>query len=101
MSDSQPRPLHDWILDLTVGGLVGAVLAGIVAWNLLIYSGVEGGYQAGIGDAFRHNFFVGVGLTVVLAAGPVLGVVYARRRRSSRAARATSTESAQPSGPSS
>jgi len=66
------------------GGLAGAVVAGIVAVNLVIYLGVEGGYEAGLGDVFGHSVVLGIVVISVLVAGPVLGVTYLRRRRRHR-----------------
>lgn len=37
-----------WFVDLAVGGLGGLVIAWIVAVNLVIYLGVEGGIRLGL-----------------------------------------------------
>jgi hypothetical protein len=71
-------------VDVGVGGLIGGLVALIAAWNLLIYLGVEGGYEASLGDAFAHNPLVGALVAAVLAAGPVIGTSMARRQRRKR-----------------
>lgn len=79
--------LRGWFVDLAAGGLVGAVIGGIVAVNLTIYLGVEDGYQAGIGDIFQHSLLAGILVVGVLIAAPGLGVAYARRQRAARTVR--------------
>lgn len=76
--------LRGWFVDLVVGGLGGLVIAGIVAVNLVIYLGVEGGYQAGLGDVFGHSVVLGTLVIGVVVGGPVLGVTYMRRQRQQR-----------------
>ena len=67
--------------DLLVGGLVGAVVGAIVAVNVVIYSGVEGGYEATIAEVFRESPVLGALVVAILLAGPVLGALAARRFR--------------------
>ncbi|MFP3883018.1 MAG: hypothetical protein ACLFRT_08445 [Actinomycetota bacterium] len=81
MSQSQ---FGGWFVDLVAGGLGGLVIAWIVAVNLVIYLGVEGGYQAGPGDVFEHSWILGTVVVAILAAGPVLAVTYMRRQRRQR-----------------
>ena len=88
-SSTDPAPtegssLRGWIVDLVVGGVLGVIGAAVIVFNLLIYLGVEGGYHAGIQGAFDHNKFTGVLVLATLVAGPLLGVLLARRRRASR-----------------
>ncbi|MGA9596856.1 MAG: hypothetical protein WBV06_11900 [Acidimicrobiia bacterium] len=73
-----------WLTDLTMGGLVGGVVGAIAAVNVIIYSGIEGGYEASIKQVFRQNTIVGVLTVLVFAAGPVAGVIVARRMRRKR-----------------
>lgn len=70
-----------WVTDLAAGGFTGLLIAGIVAVNLVIYAGVERGYEASPADVFEHSVVLGVVVILVLVAGPVLGVVLLRRRR--------------------
>ena len=73
--------MRRWPTDiLVVGGVVGA----IVAVNFVIYVGIDRGYEASIADVFRQNTLAGSATVAILAAGPVLGVVVARRRRRKR-----------------
>ncbi len=66
---------------MVAGGVVGAIVGAIVAVNVVIYAGPDTGYQSSIGDVFEHDVFVGFLTVTVLLAGPVTGVVIARRRR--------------------
>lgn len=74
--------VHGWLTDLLVGGIAGGVVGAIISVNLVIFSGVDEGYQAGLGDVFRHNPAVGVLALAILIGAPVTGVILARRRRS-------------------
>lgn len=56
------------------------MVAGIMAVNLIIYLGVESGYEAGLGDVFGHSVVLGIVAISVLVSGPVLGVTYLGRR---------------------
>ena len=64
-----------------MGAVVGAVVGLIAAVNVMIYSGVEDGYQAGLARLFEHNAVAGVAAVALLVAGPVAGVLIARRMR--------------------
>lgn len=76
-----------WVVDLVVGGLVGGILGAIVAVNVVIFSGIERGYESGFSEIFDYHWLLGIVTVMVLAAGPVLGVMFARRWRKIRAAR--------------
>lgn len=83
------RTTRHWIMDVLVGGAVGAIAGAIVAVNVVITSGIDRGYEATILEIFRENVLVGIVTVTVLASGPVLGVVAARwLRRRTRSARA-------------
>jgi len=64
---------------MVFGGLIGVVVSAIVAVNLVIFLGVPGGYEAGLGDVFRHSPLLGALVVAVLVAGPVLGILAGRR----------------------
>jgi len=70
-----------WVIDVVVGGVLGAVVGVVVALNLKILSGVDTGYEASIAEVFDHQPLVGVLVIAALVAGPVLGVIAARRLR--------------------
>lgn len=59
---------------------VGFGVAAIVAINLVIFSGIEDGYEASLPEVFRQNVFVGILVVLILAIGPVAGVMIARKR---------------------
>ncbi|HYO85501.1 MAG TPA: hypothetical protein VES01_03440 [Dermatophilaceae bacterium] len=73
-----------WVLDLVVGGLTGGVVGAIVAVNVVIFAGIDRGYESSLADVFRESALVGVLVVVVLLGVPVLGVVTARRIRRGR-----------------
>lgn len=73
-----------WLVDAVVGGIVGGVVGAIVAVNFVIYVGIDRGYEASIADVFGQNMLAGIVTVTVLVAGPVLGVVVARRLRRKR-----------------
>lgn len=86
MSDSAPERsrIRGWLVDVLAGGIVGGVTGAIVAVNVVIFSGVDRGYQASLREVFDHSPILGVVVVMVLAAGPVLGVLVARRQRGRR-----------------
>ncbi len=73
-----------WVLDLVVGGTVGGVVGSIVAVNVVIFAGMDRGYESSPADVFEQNPLVGLLVLVVLLGGPVLGVMTARRIRRGR-----------------
>lgn len=73
-----------WLVDLLIGGLAGGIAGAIAAVNVVIYSGIDDGYEASIPEVFRQNAVVGVIVVIILIMGPVGGVIVARRRRRSR-----------------
>jgi uncharacterized membrane protein len=75
---------REWMADALVGGLVGGVVGAVVAVNFVIYVGIQDGYEASLPDVFRQNVVAGIVTVLVLFAGPVLGVIVARRLRRRR-----------------
>lgn len=75
-----------WLLDLAAGGMVGGAVSAVVAVNVVIYSGIEQGYEASLVEVFQYNPIVGVVTVAILVSGPVLGVMAARRLRRNRMA---------------
>lgn len=63
-----------------IGGLVGLV----VAVNVVIYSGIEEGYEADLADVFGQRPIVGLLVLSILVVAPVVGVLAARRIRLER-----------------
>ncbi|WP_299441410.1 hypothetical protein [uncultured Phycicoccus sp.] len=81
MTSTTRSRTRGWVVDVLLGGIPGAVLGGIVAVNVVIFSGIDRGYEASIAEVFRENAVVGVVTVLVLLAGPVLGVWAVRRLR--------------------
>jgi uncharacterized membrane protein len=72
---------RQWIVDGLVGGAIGAVIGAIVVVNFVITVGIDAGYEASIPEIFRESAVAGVVTVLILVAGPVLGVLVARRLR--------------------
>lgn len=70
-----------WLVDCLVGGTMGLVLAGIIAVNLVIFSGIDTGYESNISEVFDYNPMVAVAVVAILVIGPALGIFLARARR--------------------
>ncbi|HKX76862.1 MAG TPA: hypothetical protein VJR05_15875 [Acidimicrobiia bacterium] len=73
------------LVDLVVGVFAGALIAAVLAVNMVIYSGIPQGYEAGLVEVFNYNSLLGIAVVIVLLAGPLLGVltmVRLRRRKS-------------------
>jgi hypothetical protein len=66
------------------GFVIGLVLGAIASVNVVIFSGIEDGYEAWPFEVFEENALVGVIAIVVLVAGPVIGVIIALRESPSR-----------------
>jgi hypothetical protein len=73
-----------WLADVAVGGVVGGITGAIAAVNFVIFSGIDGGYEASIAEVFRQNTLVGIVTLAILGFGPVCGVVIRRRARRNR-----------------
>lgn len=69
------------VLVTIVGVVVGFVVGAIVAVNVVIYSGIDRGYEASPSDVFSQNPVAGILALAALIAGPVTGVYLARRVR--------------------
>ena len=69
------------ITDLVVGAILGLAVGAIIAVNVVITAGVDRGYQATIPEIFDESIILGVITVAILAAGPVVGVIVARRIR--------------------
>jgi multisubunit Na+/H+ antiporter MnhB subunit len=77
--------VRGWLVDLAVGGLVGGLVGAVAAVNFVIYTGIEQGYEASLVEVFQHSLIAGIVTVMILVAGPVLGVLTARRLRRRRA----------------
>lgn len=77
--------MKGWLVDLAVGGLVGGLVGAIAAVNFVISTGIEQGYEASLGEVSQHSLIAGIVTVMILLAGPVVGVLTARRLRRRRA----------------
>ena len=73
------------LLDVVVGGLIGGLVGAVLAINFVIYAGIQQGYEASLVEVFQHSLIAGIVTVMILIAGPVLGVLTARRLRRKRA----------------
>lgn len=62
------------------GALVGLVVGAIASVNVVIFGGIEDGYEASIPEVFDESTLVGLIAVVVLVAGPVIGAIIALRQ---------------------
>ena len=76
--------MKGWLVDVAVGGLVGGLVGAVAAVNFVIYTGIEQGYEASLVEVFQHSLIAGIVTVMILIAGPVLGVLTARRLRTKR-----------------
>ena len=61
------------------GAIIGTAVGAVIAVNLVIFSGIDSGYESSITDVFAYNDFVGIIVVAVLAAGPIVGGLLAWR----------------------
>lgn len=86
-AEKLPGPRKAWLTDLLGGGIAGGVVGAVVAVNIVIYSGMERGYETSLPEVLQQNVLVGLVVVGVLGIGPVVGVWIARRLRSQRMSR--------------
>ena len=67
------------VIGTILGAIVGFASGAIISVNVVITAGVDRGYEASLSEVFDENVLVGVGVLVILVAGPVVGVILARR----------------------
>ncbi|MDX2342382.1 MAG: hypothetical protein QNL12_00920 [Acidimicrobiia bacterium] len=76
-------PLGQWLRDIFVGGVAGLLIGMVLAVNIVIFSGIDGGYEASPAEVFAENPIVGTVAAIVLAGAPIAGIAWLRRRRAS------------------
>lgn len=79
-----------WVVDVLLGSIGGFAIGAVIAVNVVIYAGIDEGYEASVRDVFDQNVLVGIVVVSVLVAAPVAGVVVARRIHRGRRAEHTS-----------
>lgn len=87
-ADAVEPSTRGWIIDIVVGGIAGGIIGAIVAVNVVIYSGIDDGYEATLGDVFAQYPVVGVIAVAILLLGPLAGIGIARFVRGRRRAAA-------------
>jgi hypothetical protein len=84
---NRPDVRKGWLTDVLIGGISGGLVGAVAAVNVVIYAGIERGYEATIPEVFRESALVGSVVVAILLAGPLVGVWIARRRRRQRTSR--------------
>lgn len=79
--EEETHRARDLLFDVLIGGLIGGLVGAVVAVNFVLLAGVEQGYEASLGEVFEHSIVAGVATLAILVAGPLAGVLAARRRR--------------------
>ena len=69
------------LVDIVGGALLGGIVGAIAAVNFVVFLGPDAGYESSLGDVFADSVVVGVLTVALLLAGPVVGVLIARRAR--------------------
>lgn len=64
---------------VAAGVVVGAVVGLIAAVNVVIFAGIDGGYEAGLGDVFSQQPITGVIVVLLWFGGPLAGALIANR----------------------
>ena len=75
------------MIDIIVGGIFGGIVGAIAAVNVVIYSGIDDGYEATLGEVFDQYPVVGVIAVGLILLGPAVGMAFARYLRDRRATR--------------
>ncbi len=73
-----------WAIDLVLGTLAGGIVGAIVAVNVVIYSGIDSGYEASMSQILEDEPVAGVLALTAFVTAPVLGVGILRRLRRKR-----------------
>jgi hypothetical protein len=73
-----------WIVDIAFGTLAGGIVGAILAVNVVIYPGIDDGYEASVRQVFDEKPAVGVLAATVLVASPSIAVTALRRARKKR-----------------
>ena len=80
-ADCVPSNTVRRVAETVIGAILGLAVGAIIAINLIITAGVERGYEASLSEVFEKNALVAVAAVAILVAGPVVGVIVARRIR--------------------
>ena len=78
-----PQTRH-WLVDAGIGAFAGGIIGLILAVNVVIYAGPDQGYESSINDVFEHSIITGLAAIALVIAGPIVGIVIARRLRNQR-----------------
>ena len=80
-ADCVPSNTVRRVAETVIGAILGLVVGAIIAINLIITAGVERGYEASLIEVFEENALIAVAAVAIPVAGPVAGVIVARRIR--------------------
>jgi hypothetical protein len=69
------------IIRSVFGAGVGLVAGLIASINVVIFGGIDAGYEATPIEVFEENVLVGMIALLVLVAGPIVGITVALRER--------------------
>lgn len=72
------------LVGIAIGAAVGGIAGLIVAVNLVITFGPDQGYESSIGEVFEHNVVLGLVVVGIVVAGPLTGILMARRMQQSQ-----------------
>lgn len=86
MGPDRPSVRHRAVTGL-LGGLLGAIVGAVFAVNLVIFSGVEGGYEASLSDVYHQRPIIAVLVVVALVVSPIVGAKLALHRLEERSRR--------------
>jgi len=75
--------IRGWIRDAVIGGILGGIIGAVAAVNVVIFSGIEQGYEATLGEVFGRSIWLGVIVVSILISGPLTGIAVLRKRRTS------------------
>lgn len=82
--DTSSTSAKGWVIDVLVGGLGGGLVGAITAVNIVVFSGIEDGYESSFGDIMDYSRFLALIVVAVLLAAPISAVFMLRKLRRSR-----------------
>ena len=93
-ADTRSGSVKGWLLDIVVGGFGGSIVGAIVAVNVVIYSGIDDGYEAGPNAWFGYSPVLGIAVIALLVLPPIWAIFMMRKLRRNRLADGDQSRSA-------